>query len=54
MIFDIVTNEVPFVRSQLTELLSLELSEGTFDRRELMVASQSDFYRHVDFDELIK
>lgn len=53
MVFDIVTNDVPFIKAQLTELLSLELSAGTFDVNELMAARQSTFYRHIDFDEFV-
>jgi uncharacterized protein with HEPN domain len=53
MVFDIVTNDVPLIKAQLTEVLSLELSAGTFDTKELMAARQSTFYRHVDFDEFI-
>lgn len=41
MVFDIITNDIN------------ALSSGTFDVGELIIASQSPFYKHIDFSQFL-
>lgn len=49
MVFDIVKTDLPSVKPRLVQLILTELAAGVFDEHELNAASQSNFYRHVDF-----
>lgn len=49
MTFDIVRKSIPLFTPALVALINNELQAGTFDPGEIQAASQSEFYRHVDF-----
>lgn len=53
MVFDIITNDIKPLRISLTKLIQKELSSGTFDVGELIIASQSPFYKHIDFSQFL-
>lgn len=49
MVFDIIKNDVPVIKKELSNLLAQEISQGTYDPGELGAARPSPFYKHVDF-----
>ncbi|GHB72240.1 HepT-like ribonuclease domain-containing protein [Persicitalea jodogahamensis] len=53
MVFDIVKNDVPSIKSELIQKLSEEIAKGTYDLGELSAARHSTFYKHVDFESLL-
>lgn len=53
MVFDIVKNDIPTIKSLLISLISTELVASKFDIREIHAAVQSPFYKHIDFSKII-
>ena len=53
MIFDIVKSDIPAIKTQLIILIKDEISRQTFDLGEIRAASESLFYRHIEFENLI-
>jgi uncharacterized protein with HEPN domain len=49
MVFDIIKVDLPSLKPNLTQLIQTEIIAGVFDQHELNAASQSHFYKHVDF-----
>lgn len=52
IVWEILTVELPKLKSDLESIVRAELAEGTFDRTELELAVGNEYYRYVDFDEL--
>lgn len=53
MVFDIIKNDLPDIKSKLIDLLFLEVKANSFDPGELNAAQNSIFYKHVDFEKII-
>lgn len=52
MVFDIIKTDIPALKPDVVQLIRTEINAGVFDKHELHAASQSHYYRHVDFTML--
>lgn len=52
IVWEILTIELPKLKSNLEFIIRAELAEGTFDRTELELAVGNEYYRFIDFDAL--
>lgn len=48
-IFEIIRNNIPSLKSQITEIISIYLENGIIDLKEYLIAKNSKFYKHINF-----
>ncbi|MEO8151275.1 MAG: HepT-like ribonuclease domain-containing protein [Bacteroidia bacterium] len=51
--FSIIKNEFQPLENYIYEILKTEIQKNNFDKQEIEIARQSDFYRHVKFETFI-
>lgn len=49
--FEIIRNDLPVLKNDLTKIISEQLRNKNFDAEELNAARGSEYYRHIHFDE---
>ena len=54
IIFEIITKFLPPLKSNIHFIVNSELKVGNFQKEEFDVARMSNFYKHVDFDSIVK
>ena len=51
--FDIITNDLPTLDTQIKKIIKAKIVEKVFDIEELTLAAESSYYKHIRFKELI-
>ena len=54
MVFDIIKNDLTELKTKLANIIDKELDTGNFDIEEYLQAGKSFYYRHVDFNDIMK
>jgi uncharacterized protein with HEPN domain len=50
MVFEIITQNLPKLKTNFETIIAKELATGFFAQEECEIAKQSIFYRHIDFN----
>ena len=53
MVFEIITNDLKYLKDGVANIVKQELASGIFDIEELTAARGSKYYKHVDFESLV-
>lgn len=53
MVFDIITEHIPPLKNALENIIKLGLDNSFFDKNECMVAKNSVFYKHINFEQFV-
>lgn len=48
-IFEIIKNNIPSLKEQINEIVSIYLENGIIDLEEYNIAKNSKFYKHINF-----
>ncbi len=49
-IFEIIKNNVPVLKQQVHEIMSIYIKSGIIDKEEYTIARESEFYKHINFE----
>jgi uncharacterized protein with HEPN domain len=52
--YDIITNDLKILKPEIIEIIKIQLENKTFDVEEIKISGESKYYKHIDFEELIK
>ena len=54
IVHEIITNDLKVLTSDIEEIIREKTGQGVFDIEEIKISSGSEFYRHIDFDKIMK
>ncbi|GAA4401952.1 DUF86 domain-containing protein [Nibrella viscosa] len=50
--YDVIKVQLPLLRQQIQDIVRQELRTETFDRTEYNISRQSDYYKHIDYNQI--
>ena len=54
LIFGIIKTDLQKLKTDVIQIISLQLKNKTFDIEEFLYAKESIYYKHIDFDSITK
>jgi hypothetical protein len=52
--YDIIANDLKTLKPEIVKIIKIQLKNKIFDGEEMKISRESKYYKHIDFEELIK